>query len=153
MKVVEMTLAMVYDESRILLGMKKRGFGEGRWNGFGGKVKSGETIEQGLERELTEEVGIKPLDLRKRGIIEFTFEEKPDEKLRVHIFQISRYSGDPRESEEMLPEWFGLDSIPYDKMWPDDPYWIPEMLKGKQIGGYIHFKDKNAILRNGLEFN
>lgn len=30
----------------VLLGMKKRGFGAGKWNGFGGKVQPGETIEE-----------------------------------------------------------------------------------------------------------
>ena len=40
-----MTLCCIYNNGRILLGMKKRGFGAGRWNGFGGKVHDGETIE------------------------------------------------------------------------------------------------------------
>jgi hypothetical protein len=31
--------------SEICLAMKKRGFGVGRWNGAGGKVSQGETIE------------------------------------------------------------------------------------------------------------
>ena len=39
------TLMLIVDENKILLGMKKRGFGEGKWNGFGGKVNEGETIE------------------------------------------------------------------------------------------------------------
>ncbi|CAN0505072.1 unnamed protein product, partial [Ectocarpus sp. 12 AP-2014] len=34
------------DSKEILLGMKKRGFGEGKWNGFGGKVESGESVEE-----------------------------------------------------------------------------------------------------------
>jgi len=34
--------------------MKKRGFGAGRYNGFGGKVEPGETILQGAQRELQE---------------------------------------------------------------------------------------------------
>ncbi|MDP4007437.1 MAG: hypothetical protein Q8P55_02500 [bacterium] len=38
------TLCIVQQEGQVLLGMKKRGFGKGRWNGFGGKVK-GEPIE------------------------------------------------------------------------------------------------------------
>lgn len=44
------TLVMVLQPPRILLGMKKRGFGAGRWNGFGGKVQEGETIEAGARR-------------------------------------------------------------------------------------------------------
>lgn len=38
-------------------------------------------------------------------------------------------------SEEMKPEWFSYDSIPYDTMWPDDRYWIPIMLAGKHFIG------------------
>ena len=42
-----LTLVHIRDEENILLGMKKRGFGVGKWNGFGGKVQPGETILQG----------------------------------------------------------------------------------------------------------
>jgi len=35
--------------------MKKRGFGEGKWNGFGGKNKAKETIIETALRELHEE--------------------------------------------------------------------------------------------------
>ncbi|KAJ1429629.1 hypothetical protein B484DRAFT_396306, partial [Ochromonadaceae sp. CCMP2298] len=30
----------------VLLGMKKRGFGAGKWNGFGGKMDPGESMDQ-----------------------------------------------------------------------------------------------------------
>jgi hypothetical protein len=36
-----LTLCIVHQNDKVLLGMKKRGFGMGRWNGFGGKVEAG----------------------------------------------------------------------------------------------------------------
>ena len=45
-----LTLAFIRDGERLLLGMKKRGFGAGKWNGFGGKVDPEETILQGAVR-------------------------------------------------------------------------------------------------------
>lgn len=45
-----LTLVLVVQPGRVLLGMKKRGFGAGKWNGFGGKVEHGETIEQAARR-------------------------------------------------------------------------------------------------------
>ena len=44
------TLLFVRKDDEILLGMKKRGFGTGKWNGFGGKIEAGETIEQAAVR-------------------------------------------------------------------------------------------------------
>ena len=44
--------------SRLLLGMKKRGFGAGKWNGFGGKIEPGETPRQAAIREIREEAFI-----------------------------------------------------------------------------------------------
>ncbi|MCX6723644.1 MAG: NUDIX domain-containing protein [Candidatus Staskawiczbacteria bacterium] len=71
-----MTLCIVYQPPKILLGMKKRGFGMGRWNGFGGKVDNGETIENAAKRELREEAGIEVKNLDKVGIIDFEFKGK-----------------------------------------------------------------------------
>ena len=45
-----MTLLFIVEPQRVLLGMKKRGLGEGRWNGFGGKVQPGETIQDAARR-------------------------------------------------------------------------------------------------------
>ena len=38
------TLTVIRDKGKLLLGYKKRGFGTGKINGFGGKVEQGETI-------------------------------------------------------------------------------------------------------------
>jgi len=61
-----LTLALIINEQKqeILLGLKKRGFGVGKWNGFGGKVDPHETVFQGALRELKEESGISCIDMR-----------------------------------------------------------------------------------------
>ncbi len=45
-----LTSVFIRDSGQVLLGLKKRGFGVGFWNGFGGKVEKGETIEEGARR-------------------------------------------------------------------------------------------------------
>lgn len=136
---------MIYDDNRILLGIKKRGFGAGKFNGFGGKVKEGESLENAAQRELQEEVGITAEDLRKRGILHFRFAGE-EETLEVHVFSASHFEGEPGESEEMRPEWFQRDKIPFDKMWLDDRYWIPLLLAEKNFQGYFLFRGHNEIL-------
>lgn len=134
----QLTLCIVCKDGKVLLGMKKRGFGEGMWNGFGGKVEEGETIEESALREMKEEVNIEPIDTDKVGIIEFSFENDP-KILEVHIFKINDFSGAPEESEEMRPQWFKFENIPFDQMWPDDQYWMPYLLSGKLFKGKFHF--------------
>ena len=94
-----LTLLTIFDEEGILLGMKKRGFGEGWWNGFGGKVESGETIEQAAKRELREEISLIAEEIDQRGILTFTSEDS-DVVHEVHVYKIISYSGGPEESEE-----------------------------------------------------
>ena len=54
-----LTLCIIYQDRKILLGMKKRGFGVGKWNGFGGHVEEAESIEEAAKREVFEEAGLK----------------------------------------------------------------------------------------------
>ena len=144
------TLCIVHQHPKILLGMKKRGFGEGRWNGFGGKVKEGETIDEAAKREVLEEAQITVKDLDKRGIIEFEFKGKP-EILEVHIYKIKEYNGNPLETEEMKPKWFHINEIPFEEMWPDDKYWMPLFLNEKKFVGKIFFEDINTIISTDLK--
>ena len=60
-----LTLLIIHKGDKVLLGMKKRGFGVGRWNGFGGKVDQGETVENAAKREIFEEAGITANNLEK----------------------------------------------------------------------------------------
>lgn len=121
-KIIDLTLAIVCRDFEILLGMKKKGFGEGKWNGFGGKVEAGERVEEATKRELLEEAFIEAKKIQKMGVIEFKFRDNLGEKLRVHIFKVDEFSGKEKESEEMIPKWFNIREIPYIKMWPDDIY-------------------------------
>uniref|UniRef100_A0A8D0BPK8 Oxidized purine nucleoside triphosphate hydrolase n=1 Tax=Salvator merianae TaxID=96440 RepID=A0A8D0BPK8_SALMN len=144
------TLVLVVQPQRVLLGMKKRGFGAGRWNGFGGKVQPGETIEQAAERELQEESGLTVDSLQKTGQITFEFVGN-SELMEVHIFRADSFHGDPVESEEMRPQWFELDRIPFKTMWPDDHYWFPLLLQKKLFRGYFKFQGQDTILEYTLQ--
>lgn len=144
-----LTLCIVQQGDRVLLGMKKRGFGEGKWNGFGGKVKEGETVKEAAKRELTEEVRILAEDLEERGILEFTFQDNP-EILEVHVFCATRFVGEPVETEEMRPQWFSTEAIPFELMWPDDKFWFPLFLEGKRFKGQFLFQGMDTLLSHEL---
>ncbi|KAI7803654.1 oxidized purine nucleoside triphosphate hydrolase [Triplophysa rosa] len=145
-----LTLVLVVQPSRILLGMKKRGFGVGKWNGFGGKVQPGETIEQAARRELLEESGLTVDILHKIGNIKFEFIGET-ELLDVHIFRADSYKGVPTESDEMRPQWFDIDQIPFSQMWADDVLWFPLMLQKQKFLGYFKFQGHDVIVEHKLE--
>ena len=144
-----LTLCIVHQHPKILLGLKKRGFGSGRWNGFGGKVKDGESIADAARREVAEEAGIMVSDPVRTGIMEFEFKGNP-EILEMHIFRAVNFTGEPRESEEMKPQWFSIDEIPFHQMWPDDAYWMPLFLSGKKFRGRFLFDGYDTILNKSL---
>lgn len=146
------TLVIPHTDTHVLLGMKKRGFGEGRWNGFGGKVDPGETIEEAARREFLEESGCQAREFTPAGLLQFSFEDVSERPINVHLFRARDLVGEPKESEEMSPQWFSFGTIPFEAMWPDDRYWLPGFLvEKKDVNGAFHFQDFNTILHFKLE--
>lgn len=145
-----LTLCIIHQENQVLLGMKKRGFGAGRWNGFGGKVAENESIEDAARRETFEEAGITLGTIEEIGVLEFEFKDDP-QILEVHIFKATEFSEEPVETDEMKPRWFEISEIPYDTMWPDDIFWIPLFLEDKKFKGKFVFGEGDVILKQSLE--
>lgn len=146
-----LTLCLILKNDRVLLGMKKRGFGAGRWNGFGGKVEAGEAIEAAAKRETEEECGVIITEMEKVGIHEFEFADKRGEILEVHVFRVDVWQGEPEETEEMRPQWFTIDAVPYDEMWPDDIHWLPVFLAGKKFRTKFLFGEGDTVLENNVQ--
>lgn len=104
----------------------------GMWNGSGGKQNDGESIEDAARRELQEEFNVEVTDIDLRAEIEF-FLRQEDKLVRMFTFIVENWQGDPAETEEMKPEWFDVNEVPYNQMWASDHEWLPLILKGKRI--------------------
>lgn len=141
------TLWMIVVWEKILLCMKKRGFGKWLWNGAWGKCEPGESIEDGMVRELEEETGLKTQkeNLKHMWVLHFYFDQNADWNQDVHVFQIVWYEWIPVETEEMKPEWFDIADIPYQEMWEDDIIWLPRMLSWEKIEYDFSFWDDGKI--------
>lgn len=147
------TLAFLIKKSQgkitdICLAMKKCGFGIGRWNGVGGKVgdKQKETIVEAAAREAKEEIGIDIVDFYKVAELTFYFVNNSAWNQLVHAYFVESWNGEPVESEEMSPKWFSVKEIPFQKMWPDDEFWLPEVLKGGLLKAAFKFGENDVIL-------
>lgn len=144
-----MTLCIVRQGSRVLLGMKKTGLGAGRWNGFGGKLEQGETIADSVVREVKEEADIDITDAREVGMCEFYSPVRPF-IVEMHIFGASNFTGTPTESDEMRPQWFEVDALPKSEMWKSDLHWWPYFIKGKKFTGRFVFDKDDAVVDHDI---
>jgi 8-oxo-dGTP pyrophosphatase MutT (NUDIX family) len=150
---IHATLCQIIRDGRLLLLLKDPGrFGEGKWNGAGGKLLPGESPEAGVVREVLEETGLTLRSVTLHGVLDFYFGEKPEPDWVVHVFSSSDFSGEPLEaSEEGVLRWFRFEEVPYDRMWEDDLYWLPPLLDGKRVRGFfVYDEDGENLLRHSL---
>lgn len=172
-----LTLIYVFDteEKKVLLGHKARGFGEGKWNAFGGKFEAeiDKNIQESASRELSEECNlIVPAHLLRRdGILFYQYPEDLQERLfEVHCFSVNLKSipktvkdesddntvekeNVPSASEEMNPiKWFSREEVPISQMWADDPLWLPQYLK-RHLGDNNDDEDEGDEAKNKINNN
>ncbi len=134
--------------SRILLGRKKKDFGKNLWVGVGGKVGDNikESIEEATIREAHEEINIKVKSILKVAEITFLFTNKESWNQKVHVFISESWEGQPSESDEIIPKWFKRSEIPYDHMWEDAKYWLPQILDDKKLKSTITYNNQIKII-------
>lgn len=134
-----LTIVYVVDAAAgcVLLGHKARGFGAGKWNGFGGKVDPTDPdAAAGAIRELHEESGLQLRDPRCMHYVGLKFYQYPED-LQAKLFEVRTFVVDSRdvvgevvESEEMNPiRMTPIDQLPLSAMWADDPFWLPRLLQ------------------------
>lgn len=145
---IKASLIFLVKDNKVLLAMKKRGFGEGKWNGVGGKKNQNETIQESAKREANEEIGVKINKLKKVAFLSFKFLEKAEWNQHVTIYLSTNWSENPKETEEMALKWFLIDKIPYDQMWDDDILWLPKVLDGKIVEGHFLFDENQKMLEH-----
>jgi 8-oxo-dGTP diphosphatase len=147
------TLVFLRDGEHVLLAMKKRGHGAGKYNGVGGKTMPDETVEDAAIRECQEEIGVTPLELRPIGRIAFDIADDPDFGGHdMHIFTCTKWKGELQESDEMeQPQWFAPDAIPYPQMWSDDPLWLPLLLQGLSFAGTVIIDKAGKLVQTDIK--
>jgi mutator protein MutT len=147
----ELTLVFLLKDKQVLLAMKKRGFGAGKWNGVGGKLEPGETVEQALIRECQEEIDVTLVTYYRAADIVFNeFVGGVSQQMRVHVFVCRDWDGEPVESEEMAPQWFNISNLPYESMWDDDQYWMPQLLNGNHVQAEFWLDETNTVTNYSL---
>jgi 8-oxo-dGTP diphosphatase len=131
--------------TQVLLGMKQTGFGRGKIVGIGGHVEPGESDAQAVVREVLEETGVvlRQEDLTDAGTVRFVFPARPAWDMHTRLFTARTWQGEPAPSDEILPEWFRVDTLPIERMWQDADHWLPVVLEGGKVNVVVTMDSDN----------
>ena len=101
--------AIVNSKDEVLVSLRKQGTHlGGYWEFPGGKLEKGESVADGLFRELKEELDIVPLSTR--PLIR-TRHHYPEKSVLLDVWKIEAYSGSPAGVEGQCIEWRALNSL------------------------------------------
>ena len=139
------SLVITIRDGKLLLGRKQGDpeIGAGTVNGPGGKREPVDlTMLDYALRETREELAIEldRANTKKVAIITFFAGGKPS--FEVHFYRADRFSGEPRETEAMIPEWHPLGNIPYGRMLEADSHFFPRLLAGETFNANVYYREK-----------
>lgn len=136
-------LLFLRDGGQILLIHKKRGLGTGKINAPGGRVEAGEDWPQAVRRETREETGLEVETIVPIASLFFQFVD--GYALDVRVFEGNGWSGTLTACDEADPFWTSERTIPWERMWADDPIWYSRCLEGRFTEGRFLF-DKDRMV-------
>jgi ADP-ribose pyrophosphatase YjhB (NUDIX family) len=150
----KVTICFCVKEGQVLLALKLTGkIGVGNLNGYGGGVElTDPSVVAGAVRELDEECKIQTeaQHLALVAHIEFRFDGSA--LFEGFVYLVREWSGTPVATDEMgEPAWYPIDTLPIEQMWEGDRLWLPNLLTGEILDGWIDYeKVTKEIL--GYEF-
>jgi len=141
-------ITYIFKDDKVLLINKKTGLGAGKVNAPGGRVEPAEMAIEAAVREVQEETGLTPLNVKEVGQLSFIF--KDGYSLKGFVYFADDCTGEMIETDEADPFWQAVSEIPYDKMWEDDELWLPPAMDGKYIKGHFIFEG-DKMLSHSIE--
>jgi 8-oxo-dGTP diphosphatase len=107
-------------EGRVLIAQRPRGrHMAGRWEFPGGKLGAGEDPYAGLQRELTEELGVTVREARPFTRLQH---EYPDRRVLLDVWEVTSYDGEPKALDAQALAWARPDELPkHDLLEADRP--------------------------------
>jgi 8-oxo-dGTP diphosphatase len=101
--------ALLDGGGRVLIAQRPAGKAHaGRWEFPGGKFESGESATAALARELREEIGV---DIRDAELLCTLEHDYPQRRVRLHLFVVERYVGEPVALDGQALKWVSLGSL------------------------------------------
>ena len=114
---IEVTAGIILQNEKVLLAQRPEEKYKGLWEFPGGKIEPGETSEECLKRELTEELDI----VCSVGDLLCTTEWiRSDKVIVLHTYKILEYSGEIRALVHSQLKWVSIKDLKKDELLPAD---------------------------------
>ena len=121
---------------------KKNDIHEGKWNGLGGKLESGESPEECVIREVYEESGLIIKNPNLRGIMTFPKFDDIDDWL-VFLYTATDFNGDLIESNEGVLKWINNNEILNLNLWEGDKIYLDWLNQDKFFSAKFIYKKRS----------
>ena len=83
----------------VLMLFRKKDPNKSKWNGIGGKIEAGETIDDSMMREIREETGLRVKNLEFRGMVTWNHSGG------MYVYRAEYTGGEFIDCEEGILEW------------------------------------------------
>jgi 8-oxo-dGTP diphosphatase len=124
---ITVVAAVIERDGRILITRRRAGAHlGGLWEFPGGKVEAGESLEEALQREIREELG---LDISVEAAIDSVAWQYPDKRVSIVFFRcVARGEPRPLEGQEMM--WVAASDLGSYEFPPADAELIARLSRG-----------------------
>lgn len=133
MKQIEVVAAILHHNGRYFATQRGYGEFEGWWEFPGGKIESGETPEQALQREIQEELGVDIVVGEKLCVTEHDY---PVFHLTMHCYLCTLADGQIELREHKSAVWLKPQEL-------DTPNWLPA---DREVVGILSRREKTRVV-------
>lgn len=149
----ETVVGYLIKDDEVLLGVRTRvsnSLGHMIVAGIGGGIEDGESPEEALVREVSEEVNVTITDYEKVGYVTNLVPHRPVWNQRIAVYVVTGFEGEPKKTEEIDPHWYPKHSLPLQDMWADNRVTVPMILSGERVEGRFLYGPDGQILEQNV---
>ncbi|WP_257131672.1 MULTISPECIES: 8-oxo-dGTP diphosphatase [unclassified Bacillus (in: firmicutes)] len=153
MYILKYTLCFIKRENELLMLNRVNAPTMGIWNGVGGKIEKGETIERSVQREIAEETGIQieMNQLTYKGKVTWHEEDVDFGGMYVFLAEVPsdlQYDT-PIKTNEGILDWKKIEWVVNDKnqgVGECIPYFLPILLDDERVHHYSFYYKGNKVV-------